>query len=183
MVAPKPLASLVFGVACLVWAPDALGDTRQAPLERKAPEFTHRMADEWINSEPLTLSELRNSVVLIDFWTFGCWNCYRSFPWLNGVETVYGKRGLRVVGVHTPEFDHERIRENVIEKVEEFNLRHPVMLDNDFSYWKAMNNRYWPAFYLIDKRGMLRAAFVGETHAGTARSRDIERVIEALLAE
>ena len=183
MTASRLLTLLVFGLLWLMSALDALGDARQVPAERKAPEFTHRMAHEWINSGPLKLSDLRGSVVLIDFWTFDCWNCYRSFPWLNGVEVAYGNRGLRVIGVHTPEFDHERIRGNIVAKVKEFNLHHPIMIDNDFSYWKAMNNRYWPAFYLIDKRGMLRAAFVGETRAGTAQSKNIERVIEMLLAE
>ncbi len=183
MVVSDRLVSMVLGFAWLVSVSAAPGGARQTPAEYQAPEFTHRMAHEWIHSEPLTLGDLRGSVVLIDFWTFDCWNCYRSFPWLNRVEAAYGSRGLQVIGVHTPEFDHEKIRENVVEKVEEFNLHHPVMLDNDFSYWRAMNNRYWPAFYLIDKRGIVRAAFVGETHAGTAQAKNIERVIEALLAE
>lgn len=45
-----------------------------------APEFTHTAPDDWLNSPPLTLESLRGKVVLLDFWTFACWNCYRSFP-------------------------------------------------------------------------------------------------------
>ena len=68
-------------------------------------------------------------------------------------------------------------------KVDDFELHHPVMIDNDFSYWKAMHNRYWPAFYLIDKHGHVRARFVGETHIGGPRARAVEAAIEELLAE
>ena len=152
-------------------------------LPRAVPAFTHSAADDWINSPPLKVEELRGRVVLIDFWTFDCWNCYRSFPWLNDVETRFGKRGLSVIGVHSPEFKHERERSRVEEKVEEFDLHHPVMMDNDFSYWQAMKNRYWPAFYLVDKNGNIRNVYVGETHIGDSRARTIESAIEALLAE
>lgn len=148
-----------------------------------APEFTHSAEEDWINSPPLTLEALRGQVVLVDFWTFGCWNCYRSFPWLHSLEARFADRGLSVVGVHSPEFKHERERAKVIEKVAEFKLTHPVMIDNDFSYWKAMGNRYWPTYYLIDKRGRVRAFFIGETHQGDARAREIQDTIERLLGE
>ncbi|HEY7841116.1 MAG TPA: hypothetical protein VIC61_06070, partial [Gammaproteobacteria bacterium] len=80
-------------------------------------------------------------------------------------------------------FDHEKVRDNVAAKVGEFGIGHPVMLDNDFSYWRAMGNRYWPAFYLIDRRGDVRGVFVGETHAGDRQAEAIEAAIAALLAE
>jgi len=57
------------------------------------------------------------------------------------------------------------------------------MIDNDFSYWKALANQYWPAFYLIDKRGQLRYRFAGETHSGDRRALEIERRIGELIAE
>lgn len=147
-----------------------------------APAFTHTAAAEWINSPPLTLQSLRGKVVLLDFWTFACWNCYRSFPWLNELEARLHERGLRVIGVHTPEFDHERVRGSIEKKIAEYGLQHPVMMDNDHSYWNAMGNRYWPAFYLIDQQGRVRAHYAGETHAGDAQARRIESDIETLLA-
>ena len=147
------------------------------------PEFTEQQPGDWINSKPLSLRELRGKVVLIDFWTFDCWNCYRSFPWLNGLEKAFDNSDLRVIGIHSPEFEHERVRSNVERKITEFGLRHPVMIDNDFRYWDAMGNRYWPAFYLVDRKGFVRAAFVGETHAGDKRARAIEAKIRELLAE
>ncbi|MEL7451356.1 MAG: redoxin family protein [Pseudomonadota bacterium] len=147
------------------------------------PEFTHKAKNRWINSEPLKVKELKGSVVLIDVWTFDCWNCYRSFPWLNTVAKRYADDGLKVVGIHTPEFRHEHKRANVVAKVAEFGLDHPVMMDNDFSYWKALGNRYWPTFYLADREGRVRGVFIGETHAGDARAKEMEAAIETLLAE
>jgi thiol-disulfide isomerase/thioredoxin len=147
------------------------------------PRFTQTAPAQWLNSAPLTVEQLHGSVVLLDFWTFACWNCYRSIPWLKGLERRYAARGLRVVGVHTPELPKERVRANVIAKVAEFGIAHPVMLDDDFAYWNALGNQYWPAFYLVDRQGRVRAMFVGETHAGDAQAARIEAEVEALLAE
>ncbi|MDR3417681.1 MAG: redoxin domain-containing protein [Nevskia sp.] len=149
----------------------------------KAPEFTHHGERDWLNSPPLTLAGLRGSVVLVDFWAFECWNCYRSFPWLNAVGDKYRQRGLRVVSVHTPELPAEHDRDELVRKAKQYGLTNPVMLDDDSSYWNAMGNSYWPAFYLIDRHGALRAAFVGETHAGDDNARAIEAAVEQLLAE
>jgi len=148
-----------------------------------APAFTHTGPTEWLNGPPRTLESLRGKVVLIDFWTFACFNCYRSFPWLNALERRHAAQGLQVIGVHTPEFEHERVRGNIAAKVAEYGLRHPVMIDNDFSYWNAIGNRYWPAFYLIDRQGRVRARFAGETHAGDAQARRIEAELRQLLRE
>lgn len=150
---------------------------------KAAPEFSHSAGSEWINSRPLTLAGLGGKVVMVDFWTFDCWNCYRSFPWLTAMEERLKSRKFMIVGVHSPEFEHEKIRENIEAKVAEFNLEHPIMIDNDHSYWRAMGNRYWPAYYLIDKKGYVRAVFVGETHAGDRQAVRIERTIEKLLSE
>ncbi|MDO9451317.1 MAG: redoxin domain-containing protein [Stagnimonas sp.] len=173
----RPLAALFAGASLLLAACGA------AAQSRPAPEFPIRSAQEWINSPPITLASLRGQVVLIDFWTFECWNCYRSFPWLNSVEAKFRDQGLKVVGVHTPEFAREKVIAAIREKVREFKITYPVMVDSDHAYWNALDNRYWPAFYLIDRKGQVRALFVGETHAGDPQAKDIEARIAALLTE
>lgn len=155
----------------------------QTPDSRALPEFTMTDPSAWINGPPLTVAALRGKVVLVDIWTFDCWNCYRSFPWLNSLEKRFSDAPFAVVGIHSPEFDHEHDRQAVMEKTREFELQHPVMLDNDFAFWRALNNRYWPAFYLVDKQGRIRFRHVGETHAGDARAERIEGQIRTLLAE
>lgn len=166
------LALAIFGAASV-----------QAKDRQALPEFTTDASQYWFNSEPLRVSELRGQVLLIDVWTYDCWNCYRSFPWLNALEARLSDRPFRVIGIHSPEFEHEHDPARVAAKVREFGLRHPVMMDNDFAYWRALGNRYWPAYYLVDKRGMIRYRHIGETHSGDARAERIEEQIQVLLAE
>ncbi len=147
----------------------------------QAPEFTHRPATEWINSEPLTLAGLRGRVVLVEFWTYGCGNCRNTLPWLKAVHSRYRDKDLVVVSVHSPEFAQERDADNVRAVVERLGIEYAVMLDNDFSYWNAFENRYWPAFYLIDRQGRVHASAFGELHAGTARGARFEQSIRGLL--
>ena len=160
-----------------------IGACAQAAGPRPLPEFTNRAAEAWFNSEPLSVEDLRGSVILVDIWTFDCWNCFRSFPWLKALEQRLAGEAFRVVGIHSPEFSHEREPQRVASKIAEFGLHHPVMMDNDFAYWRALGNRYWPAYYLVDKKGVIRQVHVGETHEGDARAERIEKQIRALLAE
>jgi len=147
------------------------------------PEFTNKNPDHWFNSAPMKRADLEGKVVLIDVWTYDCWNCYRSFPWLNALEKQFAGEDFLVVGIHSPEFAHEKEPDRVAAKIKEFNLHHPVMMDNDFRYWQALNNRYWPAFYLVDRQGRLRHLHVGETHIGDRRAKAIQRQIRQLLNE
>ena len=173
----RHLATLLFLAFPLVASAGRLA----APIP--APEFTRMDKGSWVNSAPLRLRDLRGQVVLLDVWTFECWNCYRSFPWLTDLESRLGPEGLRVVGIHSPEYERERDAAEVAAQTRKFGLDHPVMIDNDFAYWRALNNQYWPAFYLIDRRGRIRYRFVGETHQGEPRARTIEAAIRELLAE
>jgi thiol-disulfide isomerase/thioredoxin len=152
-------------------------------LTSAAPEFPHHAADDWINSPPLALKDLSGKVVVVEFWTFACSNCARSVPWINSVYDKYEGRGLQIIGVHTPELAHERIVANVRRKVEQYGIRFPVMIDGDYAYWNAWENQYWPAFYLVDKRGQVRVSYFGETHANDAQAKRIEADIERLLSE
>lgn len=173
---PGPAILLIL-LACLAVRVEATEESR--PL----PQFSHQEAREWINSPPLEVEDLAGRVLLVDVWTFDCWNCYRSIPWLRSLESRFGDAGFELIGVHTPEFAHERKRDNVEQRMEYFGITHPVMLDNDFSYWSALGTRAWPSFYVVDRAGRIRGSFVGETHAGDARARRMEALIEMLLAE
>jgi thiol-disulfide isomerase/thioredoxin len=147
-----------------------------------APEFPHRDAAAWLNSAPLTLADLRGRPVLIEFWTYGCSNCLRTLPWLKAMHERYAGQGLAIVSVHTPEFPHERDVERLRAAVQRLGIAYAVMIDNDFSYWRAMGNRYWPAFYLLDAEGRIVARAIGELHAGETSGDDFERHIRRLVA-
>lgn len=175
------VSALLFSAAVISNNSASEPNGHQSP--KKLPEFTHHQAKSWINSKPLSVETLlsQNKILLIDMWTFDCWNCYRSFPWLNDLEKKYQKQGLQIIGVHTPEFDHEKIRSNIEKKVKEFKLHHPIMIDNDFSYWRSLNNRYWPSYYLVDQQGQIVYSHVGETHKGDRKAVNLENKIQELL--
>jgi thiol-disulfide isomerase/thioredoxin len=118
----------------------------------------------WINSEPLTLADLgaQGKVVLVDFWTFGCYNCRNTLPYLKRWWEKYRDQGLVIVGVHTPEFDSERELANLRDAVKEQGIGWPVVQDNDYAIWRAYGNRYWPRFYLVDERGLIIYDHIGE---------------------
>jgi cytochrome c biogenesis protein CcdA/thiol-disulfide isomerase/thioredoxin len=117
----------------------------------------------WFNTEgPLPLSELRGNVVLIDFWTYSCINCIRTFPYLRNWYAQYHDQGFEIIGVHTPEFTFEKDPGNVGAAIEDFDIDYPVALDPDYATWENYHNVYWPAHYLIDKNGHIRSVHYGE---------------------
>lgn len=161
----------------------ATASAHSASVGRVAPEFSHPDKGDWINSQPRSMAALRGQVVLIEFWTFDCVNCRRTLPWLKTVQQRYGKDGLVIVGVHTPELRHEQDPANVRAAVTRLGISYPVLLDNDFSYWNAMGNRYWPAFYLIDRQGRIVATQIGELHEGQARADEYEAEIRRRITQ
>ena len=140
------------------------------------PEFGG--IDAWINGDPLIMEELRGQVVLIDFWTYTCINCIRTFPFLKQWHSRYADDGLVIVGVHAPEFEFEKVYENVVDATKEHALGWTMAQDNDFVTWRRYSNRFWPAKYLIDKDGVVRY-----THFGEGGYAETEDVIRELLAE
>jgi thiol-disulfide isomerase/thioredoxin len=154
-----------------------------ADAPRELPMFTHRAASDWINSAPLKTTELRGHPVLIEVWAFECSNCLASLPWMQRIAGAYQRRGLVIIGVHTPELPDERDRSEVAAAVRRLDIRYPVMLDADYSYWNALGNRYWPAFYLYDPAGRLLATRIGELHAGEAGADAFERLLASRLPD
>src|SRR5574341_720058 len=141
----------------------------------KAPEVT---SPAWINAEPHSLSDLHGKVVLVEFWTFGCYNCRNVEPQVKAWHRQYAELGFIVIGVHSPEFVYEKNLEAVKRYVKDHEIRYPVAVDNDFANWNRFGNHYWPAMYLVDKQGVIRYVRVGE--GGYAET---DRMIRKLLAE
>jgi cytochrome c biogenesis protein CcdA/thiol-disulfide isomerase/thioredoxin len=141
-----------------------------------APNFAG--IEQWVNSKPLTMQDLRGKVVLVDFWTYSCINCLRTLPHLEAWDRMYRRQGLVIVGVHTPEFAFEHVPSNVRSAVKRLGVRYPVAIDNDYATWNDYGNQYWPAEYLIDRNGHLRRAHFGEGDYGGS-----EAAIRTLLGE
>jgi glutathione peroxidase-family protein len=137
----------------------------------RAPEFTGIEA--WINSAPLTMASLRGKVVLVEFWTHECINCIRTLPQVTRWYNTYKDQGLVVIGVHTPESEFEKQRPGLQAAIEKFAIEYPVAQDNRFATWKAYENQFWPATYLIDRDGSIVLKHVGE--GGYAETEDAIR--------
>jgi thiol-disulfide isomerase/thioredoxin len=146
------------------------------PVEGRAPSLGG--AVEWLNSPPLDLEQLRGKVVLVDFWTYSCINCIRTVPYVRAWAEKYKDQGLVVIGVHAPEFAFEKKIDNVKKAVGGFKIGYPVAIDNDYKIWRAFENSYWPAHYLIDAKGQIRYH-----HFGEGNYRQTEQAIQDLLRE
>lgn len=131
------------------------------------------------NNLPLTISEFKGKkVVLLDIWTYSCINCQRTIPYLNAWYKEYEDKGLVIIGLHTPEFSFEKVQKNVEKAVKDFDIKYPVVLDNDFSTWNKYKNQYWPRKYLIDIDG-----YIVYDHAGEGQYKETEAAIQKALRE
>ncbi|HEY9136828.1 MAG TPA: redoxin domain-containing protein, partial [Terriglobus sp.] len=153
-------------------AQDAPSIVGSAPLPSLAG------ATGWINSKPLTTKDLKGKVVLVDFWDYSCINCIRAIPYIRAWADKYRDSGLVVIGVHSPEFDEEKLRPNVEKAVQRFGITYPVAIDSDYKIWTGFHNQFWPAHYFIDAKGKVRFEHFGEGEYDKS-----ERWIQQLLKE
>jgi len=131
-----------------------------APTGRPLPEF--QGISQWLNSDPLKAADLKGSVVLVQIWTFACINCQRTLPYITRWHRQYEAKGLKVIGVHTPELPFEREVNNIKRALKEHQITYPVPIDNDFKTWNAYHNSFWPHLFLADRNGMLLYDHIGE---------------------
>ena len=172
-----PLAVLSNGISRLT-SGGSLISSGKITEETKAPTAPELSSGTWINSEPLTLASLHGRVVLIEFWTFACYNCRNTLPAVKKWDAQYRDKGLTIIGVHTPELDYETNVDNLRREVAKLGLKYAVVTDNDYSTWKAYGVEAWPTLFLLDKQGRVRW-----THVGEGAYDETEQAIKKLLAE
>ncbi len=137
--------------------------------------------DGFINTDgkPITIGQfIGKKVVLIDFWTYSCINCQRTTPYLNAWYEKYRDKGLVIIGIHTPEFEFEKVYQNVLDATKKEGIKYPIVLDNDYSTWNAYQNRFWPRKYIIDIDG-----YVVYDHIGEGAYEETEQKIQEALKE
>jgi thiol-disulfide isomerase/thioredoxin len=152
----------------------ALAQSPPAPNAPRLPEF--QGINQWLNGGPVSVDDLKGSVALIHIWTFGCINCQRTLPYVVQWHQKYANQGLKVVGIHSPEFAHERDINNVKQAIAQHNITYPNAIDNKFAMWKAYDNQYWPHLFLADRQGIIRYDHIGEGAYDTT-----EQTIQRLL--
>lgn len=153
-----------------------------AAMKIAAPEL--RDITEWLNTKPLELKAQQGKVVVLHFWAFGCINCIRNLPHYQEWHKRFADKEVLFVGVHTPETKDESNLERVRQMVKDNDMRYPIAVDNGWKTWEAWGNRYWPAVYLIDKKGFVRYRWDGELNwQGSKGEAVMRQKIEELLAE
>lgn len=161
----------------------SLSRAEPVPWQPILPEFTSGSPKAWFNSPPLSRYYLLGKVVLIEIWTFDSGSCYRTIPWLKSLEKRFSGEGFQLIGIHTPRYLREKQRDNVAARIHKYKLHYPVMMDNKYRYWHALGNRFWPAYYLVDRQGRIRYQHTGEIHEDTPEAAVIEKEIRQLLDE
>lgn len=160
--------------------------TGERPAVRPAPEWRNTR---WLNTASggaVSLASLRGRVVLLNFWTFTCWNCTNTVPSLVDFDRKYRDQGLTIIGIHRPEFPPyagEHDPDNVAKALAKYHIEYPNALDNDHATWDLYDIMYWPSFVLIDKRGTIRFEGAGEFHLDDAAYSEWDGRIRRLLAE
>lgn len=149
-----------------------------APLASAGAIPDFQGISQWLNSAPTSIAALKGNVILVQFWTFACINCQRTLPSVVRWHQKYAQAGLKVIGIHTPEFAFERDINNVKRALKQHQITYPVPIDSDFKTWKAYNNEYWPHLFLADRQGLIRYDHVGEGAYDTT-----EQMIRQLLTE
>lgn len=153
-----------------------MGDESATPTKKYA-EIAQPSG--FVNTDNITIGEnIGKNVVLVDFLTYSCINCIRTFPYLNAWYDKYHDAGLQIIGIHTPEFAFEHKKENVAAAMQKFGIKFPIVLDNDYGTWRAYQNNYWPRKYLIDINGN-----IVYDHIGEGEYDETEKKIQELLQE
>src|SRR3984893_11968229 len=132
----------------------------------------------WLNSPPLTATDVEGKVVLVDFWTYTCINWLRTLSYVRAWAEKYHDRRLVTVGVHTPEFPFEQDVANRRQAAKDMRIEYPIAIDSDYGVWRAFSNHYWPAVYIADAQGRIRHHQFGE-----GGYEECERVVQLLLRE
>jgi thiol-disulfide isomerase/thioredoxin len=158
-----------------------------AEIEDQGREHVHMppiplgyAADRYHNArlEQFSAAALKGKIVLLDIWDYTCINCIRTLPYIKSWAEKYKDKGLVVIGIHSPEFDFEKAPENLNAAIRKFKLDYPIVADNEYEIWTSLANKYWPAKYIFDGKGILRAS-----HFGEGEYQQFEAFIQKLLLE
>jgi thiol-disulfide isomerase/thioredoxin len=141
-------------------------------------------ASDWLNASPLSPDHLRERVVVVHFFAFGCINCIHNYPTYREWQKELAGKDVQLIGIHTPETKSEHSVETLKSKLKAEELHFPVIVDNDKANWNAWGNSMWPSVYILDKHGYMRAFWPGELKwQGATGDHQLRQTIDQLLAE
>jgi len=130
----------------------------------------------WLNGR-VTPAATAGKVVIVDVFTFDCYNCKNVVPNLRALDAKR-RPDLVIVGVHAPETPYESGRAHVVANLRAQGITWPVAIDNSFAIWNAYGVNAWPTQLLFDRSGTLRATIVGDSQDDA-----VDTIVQKLLAE
>ena len=150
---------------------------RKYPVLGHYSEITNPAGFINTNGQPIKIADyIGKKIILLDFLTYSCINCQRTFPYLVDWNTKYSDKGLIIIGIHTPEFAFEKVKANVEAAMKKEGITFPIVLDNTYGTWNAYKNQFWPRKYIIDLKGN-----IVYDHIGEGNYTETEEAIQSLL--
>jgi peroxiredoxin len=138
--------------------------------ERSAPAVTFTT----LAGKPVTPSDLRGKVVLVNFWATTCAVCAHELPEMVATYRTYAARGFEIVAVAMP-YDRP---DRVVDYARRRELPFTVALDYDGTINRAFGGiEATPTAFLIDKRGRIVRRAVGQPDFAELRTQ-IERELD-----
>jgi thiol-disulfide isomerase/thioredoxin len=141
------------------------------PLKLRAELPSFEGVTEWVNGG-LDLDQLRGKPILIHFWAVSCYMCKDGLPTLNEWRDRLGEQyGLNIIGIHMPRSEKDTDIDEVKKTIEQYELKHPIAIDNEHKVTDSFQNEFVPAYYLFDGQGQMRFYGAGEKALGMVEQR------------
>lgn len=144
-----------------------IGVAGQEPVS--LPEFSLPT----LKGQMVTSQELKNSIVVLDFWATWCEACVSEIPAFNKLEKEYNSRGVKVIGLAVQSGWANDIRKFA----KRYKMRYTLLVGNDDSV-SDFGVISFPATYVIAPGWKLHKKYLGVSETKAA---DIQRDIETLL--
>lgn len=133
---------------------------------------------EWINTEPISLEDMKGKVIMLSFWAYTDVFCLRSIPIERKLSKKYEQNGFKIISIHCAEYEFAKDVSNVRKAIAKYKIDFPAAVDKDNKTWQTYGNMYMPKHVLIDSTGIIRYEI-----AGYSNIRDYELPIYGLLRE
>jgi len=131
---------------------NALRMNNKAKIGIDAPDWRLPMAQ----GDSIQLSEIKEELVLLEFWFPHCKGCVLATPEINKIQEKYKNKGLMVLGIEIT----EKPESDLIEYIQEQKIEYPTLYNG-----KETAKKYGvyaaPSFFLIDKKGKIIYTSVG----------------------
>jgi peroxiredoxin len=129
------------------------------------------------SGDPFNLSDQKEKVFLVNFWTSWCPPCRAEMPAIQKVYKDYQDDGLVVLGINATDQDDITAARSF---VSENQLSFPILFDQDGEVSRQYNLHSLPTSFFIDQNGIIQDVVVGGPMSETLLRTRIERMLKGL---